>query len=246
MKLTTKSIFLLSLMVPSMASAATLLVDFTTAGNSAAPTGLTFSSQDIGGTGVSFDITASAVIPSGGGANNGDIVRLNEGLGSTVENVGEFLNIIGGTSEVLRFTISNVTGLLPHQSIQISDLLSQNVRGTSANQSGGYGGTFGNVATDSVTLTSDNTSSFVINQSDAGDLGSSLLNGDNGNTGNTGNTFEHGAGNLTFTTSFDVALTGPANDAIVIQGFDFVVVPEPSSTALLGLGGLALILRRRK
>ncbi len=29
-------------------------------------------------------------------------------------------------------------------------------------------------------------------------------------------------------------------------GFDTVAVPEPSSTALLGLGGLALILRRRK
>ena len=27
---------------------------------------------------------------------------------------------------------------------------------------------------------------------------------------------------------------------------DFTAVPEPSSTALLGLGGLALILRRRK
>ncbi len=34
-------------------------------------------------------------------------------------------------------------------------------------------------------------------------------------------------------------------DNITIEG-DVVAVPEPSSTALLGLGGLALILRRRK
>lgn len=34
--------------------------------------------------------------------------------------------------------------------------------------------------------------------------------------------------------------------AIGIEGMTLEVVPEPSSTALLGLGGLALILRRRK
>lgn len=41
-----------------------------------------------------------------------------------------------------------------------------------------------------------------------------------------------------------------SGDAIVgravISGFQIVAVPEPSSTVLLGLGGLALILRRRK
>ena len=35
-------------------------------------------------------------------------------------------------------------------------------------------------------------------------------------------------------------------DGQTIQSFTFNPVPEPSSTALLGLGGLALILRRRK
>ena len=90
----------------------------------------------------------------------------------------------------------------------------------------------------------------MINQSDAGDLGSSLLLTDDGNTTNTGNTFAHGAGNLAVSNnSFDLALTDlNRNDAVVIQGFEFAVVPipEPSSTALLGLGGLAMILRRRK
>ena len=37
-------------------------------------------------------------------------------------------------------------------------------------------------------------------------------------------------------------------NSITIGGvtFDSVAVPEPSTTALLGLGGLALIMRRRK
>jgi hypothetical protein len=40
---------------------------------------------------------------------------------------------------------------------------------------------------------------------------------------------------------------GNYNDAYVDNlEVDFAVVPEPSITALLGLGGLALILRRRK
>lgn len=36
------------------------------------------------------------------------------------------------------------------------------------------------------------------------------------------------------------------NRLLPFQSFDLAAVPEPSSTALLGLGGLALILRRRK
>ena len=36
------------------------------------------------------------------------------------------------------------------------------------------------------------------------------------------------------------------NDMLVLNGFELSAVPEPSSTALLGLGGLALALRRRR
>jgi len=35
-------------------------------------------------------------------------------------------------------------------------------------------------------------------------------------------------------------------DVFQVSGNTLSLVPEPSSTALLGLGGLALILRRRK
>ncbi|MDB4673246.1 PEP-CTERM sorting domain-containing protein [Verrucomicrobiales bacterium] len=250
MKLISSSIFSISLMVASMAPAA-LIVDFTSSGPDGTVLGgpFTFASEDPTGTGVQFMVTASAVIPGGGGANMGDISRLNAGLGSTVENTGGFLNVIGGVSEVLRFTVSSVTGLQAGQSLQLSALLSQNSRSTNADQTGGFGGTFGQQAADSVTLTSDNASTIVINQSD-NDLGSILLNADglvaNGNNANnTGNTFSH-AGTLDFTDSFDVALTDlNANEAITIQGFEFAVVPEPS-TSLLALGGLGLLLVRKR
>ncbi|MGJ8671797.1 PEP-CTERM sorting domain-containing protein [Rubritalea sp.] len=248
MKISTAVTFILPLIMPSVASAA-LFVDFTSTGDESTVNagGLTFSSQDSGATGVSFDITVSAVIPGGGGANGGDIVRINGGLGSTVENTGTFLNNIATVPEVLRFTISNVTGLGAGETLQFASLWSQNTRSTSANQSGGYGGTFGNVAADSVTLTSDNASSVVINQSDTGDLGSIFLNGNDGNDTNTGNTFSHaGSSNLSFTNSFDVRLTDlTANNAVVIQGVELVVVPEPS-TSLLVLGGLGTLLIRRR
>ena len=247
MKLTSASIFLLPLMTTSMASAA-LIIDFSSTGPNGTLNngGFVFSTQDPTGTGVSFDITASAIIPAGGGANSGDISRLNSGLGSTVENTGTFLNVIGGVAEELVFTVSNLTGLAPGQSLQVAAVLSQNANAINANQSGGFGGTFGNQAADSVTLTSDNMSTSVVNQSDDGDLGAILLNADNANATNTGNTFSHDAGNLDFTDSFSVALTDlNANQAIVVQGFEFAVVPEPA-TSLMLLGGLSLLFVRKR
>ncbi|WP_435896133.1 PEP-CTERM sorting domain-containing protein [Oceaniferula spumae] len=49
--------------------------------------------------------------------------------------------------------------------------------------------------------------------------------------------------------SGDLVVDGLNRDGAIrgsVAGFQIVEVPEPSSTALLGLGGLALILRRRK
>ncbi|MCP5535030.1 MAG: PEP-CTERM sorting domain-containing protein [Akkermansiaceae bacterium] len=49
-----------------------------------------------------------------------------------------------------------------------------------------------------------------------------------------------GAGNITF------AMTNGVDNFTAFNGFEIQNVPEPSSAALLGLGGLALILRRRQ
>ena len=246
MKIPSNSIFLLPFLIAPVASAA-LMVDFTSPGSGGGANNgpLIFLSTDPSGTGVSFDITASAVIPAGGGANNGDIARNNGGLGSTVENTGAFLNVIGGVSEVIEFSIGNVVGLGAGESLQLTTLLSQNLSSQNANQTAGFGGTFGNVAQDSLTFTSDNASSIVINQSDAGDTGAILLAGNNGNNTNTGNTFRH-FGTLDFASSFQVAQTDlTRNDAVLIQGFEFTVIPEPS-TSLMVLGGFGLLLIRKR
>ena len=58
----------------------------------------------------------------------------------------------------------------------------------------------------------------------------------------TGTFTSDGAGTLTF--GID-GLPG-GGERTGINGFQLEAVPEPSTTALLGLGGLALILRRRK
>ena len=58
----------------------------------------------------------------------------------------------------------------------------------------------------------------------------------------TGTFTSDGAGTLTF--GID-GLPG-GGERTVLNGFQLEAVPEPSTTALLGLGGLALILRRRK
>ena len=201
-----------------------LIVDFTAEGSN---TGgevnggpFVFSTTDPSGLGVSFDLVATAVVPMGGGANGGAITSLNGGLGSEVENTGAFLNVINGVPEVLRFTVSNVVGLSAGQMIVISNLLSQNSNSTAADQSGGFGGTFGQQSVDSVTISPDSGGSAVINQLDTGDQGAILLAGNDGNDTNTGNTFAHAAasGDIAFGTFFDVQLTNlNANNAIVIQ-----------------------------
>lgn len=44
----------------------------------------------------------------------------------------------------------------------------------------------------------------------------------------------------------DTTLGSLQDMGYITVGFNFVAIPEPYTTVLLGLGGLALILRRRK
>ena len=232
----------------SQASADFVIVDFTAPGALNVTTaGLEVQTVTEPVTGVSFTVTASDVTVNN--TNSGGLTTRNNGLGSNARNNGTFLNLIGGESEIIQFTLSGVTGLAPNQSIILSDLLSQNARSIAADQSGGLGGTFGNVAGDDVVLTSDLGNTFRIFQSDTGDLGSILLNAnDTSSTDPIGNTFAHSANDFEFNNSFTISLT--ANDAVEIQGLRFAVVtaavPEPTSTALLGLGALGFVLRRRR
>ena len=235
------------LFVFSSQASADIIVDFTSPGPLNVTTaGLEVQTVTETVTGVSFTVTASDVTVNN--TNSGGLTTRNNGLGSDARNNGTFLNFIGGESEIIQFTLSGVTGLAANQSIILSDLLSQNARSTSADQSGGLGGTFGNVAGDDVVLTSDLGNTFRIFQSDTGDLGSILLNAnDTSSTDPIGNTFAHSANDFEFNNSFTISLT--ANDAVEIQGLRFAVVtavPEPTSTVLLGLGALGFVLRRRR
>ena len=56
-----------------------------------------------------------------------------------------------------------------------------------------------------------------------------------------------GSGNILFTGTAGDLLDGSVDaHRFGLNGLQINQVPEPSTTALLGLGGLALILRRRK
>lgn len=79
---------------------------------------------------------------------------------------------------------------------------------------------------------------------------------ENGNTGTGPGTFTagsnyvlfqsivaDGSGNISIVAN---ALDGAGATRLHVNGLQIAAVPEPSSTALLGLGGLALLLRRRK
>ena len=59
-------------------------------------------------------------------------------------------------------------------------------------------------------------------------------------------TFDGGGLVLAANEGFSLQADGPADSSVGLAALTIEVIPEPSSTALLGLGGFALILRRKR
>ena len=256
----------IAVMVGLQANASSdVIVDFTLPGGSTGgliqgATGgsggpFTFSSTGTSSSGTTITLDFSVDDPGAPapmGANNQGASRQNGGLGSGELNTGDFLNITNAGSEVLRFDLTSVTGLAPGEtinSIVLTQILSQNGNSQNADQSGGFGGTFGNLDGDGFLVSPDGLAGTVVDSTD-NDLGSILLATDAGDATNTGNTFGHAA-NVTFADFLDIQLSANNAQAAVVQGFRIdvnttVAVPEPTSAVLLGLGGLGLVLRRRR
>ncbi|MBK1831876.1 PEP-CTERM sorting domain-containing protein [Verrucomicrobiaceae bacterium R5-34] len=87
-----------------------------------------------------------------------------------------------------------------------------------------------------------------INSWRTSDNDAGTLNGVAITTGSAGGNLTADGRNDLVTAASSVIIDATAGDGWAIGGVDILVtaVPEPSSAALLGLGGLALILRRRK
>ena len=101
------------------------------------------------------------------------------------------------------------------------------------------------------TNNSDPRLGFTELQVTAAGLSASLLDDRPNNTGNGTDLYLFDitglvAGDEIVISAANSNLLGNNFNAATIGGVTFDVVPEPSSTALLGLGGLALLLRRRK
>lgn len=237
------SVALMSLGMVSMTSAA-VIVDFTSTGGQGGvnAANATQTVTDTA-TGITFTLTATAVP---GTLVAGGLTTLNPGLGATTENTGTFFNENNG-GEVLLFTVSSITGLTTGETVsfEIANILSQDPLNAPLGVPTNTGVEFLDVTDDAVILTSDSTATVTVDSSSTSvDLGSSLLNANNGNAF-SGNTFSIDAGDLAFTNSFTITNDG---GGFLVQGFEIntVVVPEPSAAVLLGLGGLALLRRRKR
>ncbi|MGJ8673459.1 PEP-CTERM sorting domain-containing protein [Rubritalea sp.] len=227
-KLTLASIAMAGLAGTSSAAVVTLDLTANEATAGSAGLGQTFwDNFDLGG-GLTADITITGVSGSAGAAL--DTIAAGYGVSSTASNEGNRM----GPGETITFTFSDFSA--PLASLEFIGFVSENNSGA-----WNIGATSSNNAVADTMLingTSYAAGTFASAPTVTGMNFSSAVNGFVAQTltssvaANGSNAFEIGMS------------TGTARLAGL--QFEAVAVPEPSSTALLGLGGLALILRRRK